>query len=104
MATEASCGTMADMSAGDEQVLAEADRNMDFAWRSLIGVAPKPDITERGGLLLLASGLPVALFNPVHVVGPVDDPVAAVAAAREHYAGLGLPFEFVFRESVAPGL
>src|SRR3954451_15793061 len=95
---------MADMSAGDEQVLAEADRNMAAMWRHLVGQGPDPDATEAHGLLLLSSGLPAELFNPVHVVGEVADPAAAVAAVFEHYAGRGVPFELVFRDSVAPGL
>jgi GNAT superfamily N-acetyltransferase len=95
---------MADMSAGDEAVLAEADRNMVEVWRQLVGSGPRPSTTEQDGLLLLASGLPVPLFNPVYVVGDVADPKIAVAAVREHYAGLGLPFVLVFREAVAPGL
>jgi GNAT superfamily N-acetyltransferase len=95
---------MAGMNAGDEQVLAEADRNMVAVWRHLVGVGPKPSVTERDGLAMLASGLPVPLFNPVYIVGEVADPKAAVDALRDHYAGLGLPFVLVFRDAVAPGL
>src|SRR3982750_3702296 len=104
MAREAGWGTMADMGAGDEQVLDEADRNMVEMWRHLVARGPAPDATEAHGLVLLSSGLPTELFNPVHVVGEVADPAAAVAAVLEHYAGRGVPFELVFRESVAPGL
>jgi hypothetical protein len=95
---------MADMSAGTEHVLAEADRNMVAVWRHIVGFGPKPDVTERDGLALFASGLPVPLFNPVYVVGDVADPKAAVADVAEHYARLGLPHVLVFREAVAPGL
>jgi GNAT superfamily N-acetyltransferase len=95
---------MAGMSAGDEQVLAEADRNMVAIWRHLAGTLPTSGVTERDGLILLSSGLPVPLFNPVYVTGELTDPTKAVATIHEHYAALGLPFVLVFRDAVAPGL
>lgn len=85
-------------------VFAEADRNMVTAWERIIDLSPKPGRAELGGVLALSSGIPMALFNPVYVVGEVDDPVGVVDAVAEHYAGLGSAFAVVFRDEAAPGL
>ena len=85
-------------------LLDEADRNLREAWASIIARSPHPDRTEVGGVGALASGIPVPLFNPAHVVGEVRDPAAAVEALTAWYAGLGAPWCLVFRDEVAPGL
>jgi GNAT superfamily N-acetyltransferase len=85
-------------------LLGAADRNFAEAWRAIVALAPRPGVVDSGEALLLSSGEPVALFNPVFVRGPVADPAGVVGGIIGHYAGLGLPFALYFREEVSPGL
>ena len=86
------------------EVLAAADRNMAEAWRAMIAMAPKPDATLDGEVLLLSSGLPVPIFNPTIVTGPVTDPQPTVRRVIDHYSALGVPFLIWFRDEVTDGL
>ena len=88
----------------EEEVLAAADRNMVAAWRDLVAVSPDPGVVDDGDLVLLSSGVPVALFNPAFVTGAPSDPVAVVERCADHYEPLGVPFALYFRDEVAPGL
>jgi GNAT superfamily N-acetyltransferase len=91
------------MSMGPE-VLAAADRNMVVAWRDLVAVSPDPGVVDDGNLVLLSSGVPIALFNPAFITGAPSDPVAVVERCFDHYEPLGVPFALYFRDEVAPGL
>ena len=79
-------------------VLAAADANMRETWRTVTQAGPSPSAVERDSALLLASGLPVGLFNPAFVSAAVDDGDALVAEIVEHYRALGLPFILYFRD------
>ena len=87
-----------------EDVLAAADRNMRAVWTAVLGNGPVPGRVEDDGLLLLSSGIPVAMFNPAYATAPLTDPGGAVARIVEHYSKLGSPFALTFRDSVSPGL
>jgi GNAT superfamily N-acetyltransferase len=88
-----------------DDVLQLADANMLATWTAL---------TERAGgqraeapsLVLLSTGLPIAMFNVAFVLGApaAEETDAVVAAARAHYAELGLPFALYFRDATAPGM
>jgi GNAT superfamily N-acetyltransferase len=85
-------------------ILEAADRNMVDLWQKVAASGPRPGAVTDGGLLLLSSGIPIPLFNPAFVVGPVDDPAGAVERAVAHYREVGLPCAVYFRDEVAPGL
>ena len=87
-----------------DEVLREADDNMVTAWERIVALSPRPGRAELGGLLALSSGLPMALFNPVYVIGALGEPAAAVDSVIAHYAALGAPCAVVFRDEAAPGL
>lgn len=86
------------------EVLARADQNMIRTWSSVIGSIEGAREHESDGALMLSSGLPVPLFNPAFVAGPVEDPDATVAAVSGFYGGETLPFITYFRDDVCPGL
>lgn len=90
--------------ASSADVLARADQNMIATWSSVIGSIDGSSSREQAGLLMLASGLPVPLFNPAFPVGEVTDPEATVAAAASFYGDAGLPYVVYFRDAVCPGL
>lgn len=87
-----------------DELLAAADANMQSAWKAVLANGPEPGRVEDGGLLLLSSGLPVAMFNQAYPLGPLGDPAGAVARVVEHYARLGAPFALTFRDASSPGL
>src|SRR5687768_11356371 len=87
-----------------EDVLAAADRNMRAVWTAVLSKGPVSGRVEDDGLLLLSSGIPVAMFNPAYATAPLPDPAAAVGRVVEHYAELASPFALTFRDSVSPGL
>lgn len=85
-------------------VLLAADANMRAAWRAVTSCCPAPSAVEREGALLLASGMPVSLFNPAFVTAVPDDPDALVQEIVEHYRTLDVPFLVYFRDAYAGGL
>ena len=87
-----------------DELLAAADRNMRTYWLAIAGVGPAPGRVERASVVMASSGLPAGLFNPAFLTERPADPAATVEALRSHYAEIGLPFVFAFRDSVAPGL
>ncbi len=84
--------------------LMSADRNMVEVWRAMLALAPAPGEVDDGNVVLLSSGLPVPLFNPAFITGPIADPTATVERIVEHYAVLESPFVALFRDEVACGL
>lgn len=92
------------MTDASSAVLARADQNMIRTWSSVIGSIDGSSRRENTGALMLASGLPVPLFNPAFVPGPVEDPDATVAAVSGFYGGEALPFITYFRDELCPGL
>lgn len=84
-------------------VLAGADRNMLELWA---GVAAKTggDRRDLDGLTLVATGVPIAFFNPAFVTVPPADAAGLIDDAREFYAERKLPFALYFRDDVAPGM
>lgn len=87
-----------------EELLGGADRNMWDVWIAVLASGPRPARVERDSLLLLSSGLPVAMFNPAYVTAPLSDPAGAVAQVTDHYAALGAPFALTFRDTSSPGM
>ena len=83
------------MSLGEE-VLAAADRNMVGAWRDLVAVSPERGVVHEEHLVMLSSGVPVALFNPAFITAAPSDPSAVVDRVVDHYRSLGMPFALYF--------
>lgn len=84
-------------------VLAGADRNMLELWA---GVATQTGGTRRDleDLTLVATGVPIAFFNPAFVTGPPADAARLIVDATAFYAERKLPFALYFRDGVAPGM
>ena len=82
-----------------EEVLLAADANMRAAWRATASFGPSHSVLERDDVQLVASGLPVGLFNPAFVLRRPSDATALVAEIAEHYRGAGLPFVVYFRDA-----
>src|SRR5262245_18332875 len=76
-----------------------------MVWRSLLrALAPAPGEHRAGEVVLLTSGMPVPLFNPAFVFGPVAEASATVDRIVGHYAALDSPFVASFRDEMSPGL
>jgi hypothetical protein len=86
------------------EVLARADQNMVLSWSNVIGTIKGSSRHERDGALMLASGMPIPLFNPSFVCEEVTDPQATAASVIDFYGRAGLPFALYFRDDVCPGL
>lgn len=80
-------------------VLDAADANMRATWRAIAGVGPAPSVVEREGAVLVASGLPVSLFNPAFVTAPPADADALVGEIVERYRVARVPFLVYFRDA-----
>lgn len=84
-------------------VLAGADRNMRELWAAIaLGVGGER--ADDDGLVRLASGMPLAMFNPTFVTGPLADHAKAIEDTTAFYAERRLPFALYFRDATAPGL
>lgn len=88
----------------EETVLAAADANMETTWAALLGTMPGASVERRSDVTMMASGLPIPLFNPAFAYGPVHDPAEAIATAVSHYGARDLPFVIYFRDEVNPAL
>jgi GNAT superfamily N-acetyltransferase len=90
-----------------DDLLELADRNMVATWTALTAKAGG-DRVEGESLVLLSTGLPIAMFNVAFLVGTpaggADAAADVVGAARAHSAERGLPFALYFRDAVAPGV
>ena len=86
-----------------DDVLAGADQNMRDLWAAIaLGVGGERE--DDDGLVRLASGMPLAMFNPTFVTGPLADHHAAIERTAAFYAERGLPFALYFRDATSPGL
>jgi GNAT superfamily N-acetyltransferase len=77
-----------------------ADENLFETFRVLARTAPRGEIRESDGLLLVATGAPVAMFNIAYVTHPLANPKSAVADAIEFFDARGLPFVLRVAEGV----
>jgi GNAT superfamily N-acetyltransferase len=79
-----------------------ADENL-FATFSLIARSvASGEVRESGGLLVVASGLPLAMFNLAFVTRRLDDPARQMEEAIAYFDGRGLPFLVRIREGLDP--
>jgi GNAT superfamily N-acetyltransferase len=85
-------------------VLLAADENLHETFRAVCRLGPASSELERSDGVLLASGLPVPIFNPAFVTAEPDDATRFVAELHAHYEAVGVPFALWFRDAVAPTL
>ena len=85
------------------QVLADADRNMLRMWQGMVRTAGGV-VEERDDVTLLASGIPIPMFNPAFVRPGAADPAGVLEAARSFYAERGAGYAVYFRDAEVPGL
>ena len=68
------------------------DENLFETFRLLARNAPQGEIRESNGLLLVATGAPVAMFNIAYVTRPLANPKAAIDDACNFFDARRLPF------------
>jgi len=61
-------------------------------------------VKETDGVVLLASGLPYAMFNRMFVVDPLAAPPTSLGRAREFFGRLGLPWSVCAAPEAVAGL
>ena len=84
------------------ELQARADANYLEALRSVARYAPDGEIRERDGVLIAATGAPVAMFNPAIVTRPLANPAAQLAEVADYFDARGLPFVVRIREGLDP--
>jgi ribosomal protein S18 acetylase RimI-like enzyme len=75
----------------DTEINRRADEN-HFAMYRLFATTGDGEARERGGLGLVASGVPIAMFNQAFVLRPLDDPHALMGDAMRFFDEKQLPF------------
>jgi len=86
----------------EREIIARADANYFEAMRAIIASNDGGDVRECDGVLILASGLPVAWFNIAFVTRPPHAHDAAIRGAINYFDAHKLPFLFRMREGVDP--
>lgn len=84
------------------ELQARADANYFEALRAMARHAPGGEIRERDGILIAATGAPIAMFNPAIVTHPLANPAAQLAAVAGYFDARGLPFVVRIREGLDP--
>lgn len=76
----------------DADLARRADVNYWETWRQIIEAAPGGNVEDAEGLVLTASGVPIAFFNAAFITSPPTDPTATFGAIRSFYGRSGVPF------------
>lgn len=85
-----------------KDLLRRADENFCEAWRINARFIEGGEIAERDGVVMIATGLPAAMFNVAFVLRPPAEPAAAVKRAIAFFGPRGAPWLFRVREGVDP--
>lgn len=83
-------------------VIARADANYFESFRVVAAAMKDGDIWEKDGLLVTASGLPIAFLNLAFVTRRLGNPAALIGEACAYYDRRGLPFVLRIRDGVSP--
>jgi len=83
-----------------DELIARADANYYDGFRRLAASADGGEVIEGDGLLLVRTGLPVAMFNIAFVTRPLADPRASIGRAIAYFDGYGLPFVVRLRAGI----
>jgi len=76
----------------ENELIARADANYYDSMASLAATATAGEVAERDGVRAVVSAVPVAWLNPIFVMRPPREPVAAIRRAIELLDARGLPF------------
>jgi ribosomal protein S18 acetylase RimI-like enzyme len=82
------------------EIVARADANYFDSMRAFAAQIDTGEVRERAGLLIVATGLPVAMLNIAFVTRPLADAATLLREATVYFDGRGLPFLVRVRESV----
>jgi GNAT superfamily N-acetyltransferase len=74
------------------ELIARADQNYYEVFRRLAASLDGGEACERDGVLIVNTGLPVAVFNLAFVTRPPSDPASAIARAVSYFDERKLPF------------
>ncbi len=74
------------------ELIARADQNYYEVFRRLATSIDGGEATESDGLLIINTGLPLAMFNLAFVTRPPADPAAAIGRAAAYFDDRRLPF------------
>lgn len=83
-----------------EELARRIDANLFETFRILARTAPRGEIRESDGLLLVATGAPVPWFNIAYVTRPLTHPSTAIADACAFFDERQLPFVVRLRENM----
>jgi GNAT superfamily N-acetyltransferase len=78
--------------------------NFVGTWKAIATVLPTGDVTEvaDGGAVLVATGMPIAMFNPGFVLDEANPDVDTILrAATEYFGDRKLPFALRMHESIS---
>ncbi|KAL7528993.1 hypothetical protein ACHAWF_002794 [Thalassiosira exigua] len=90
------------MTDSKEAVVVRGDANYFQAWATIASGCPSSEIHDEGGLLIVCSGLPAAVFNVAFVKEPLTDPEAAVERSIKFFTDRNLPGLICVREGLCP--
>jgi GNAT superfamily N-acetyltransferase len=83
-----------------DELIARADENYYAGFRRLATSIDNGEVVEGGGLLIIRTGLPVAMFNIAFVTRPLAEPPAAIERAIAYFDGQRLPFVVRIRAGI----
>ena len=78
------------------------DENMVEAFRGIARASDNGEVHEWGGVVIAASGLPNANFNPAFITRPLSEPERVLAEVTAYFDSRGLPFVVRVREGLDP--
>jgi GNAT superfamily N-acetyltransferase len=84
----------------ETEIRARAELNMLESFRVLARVADAGELREAEGVLIAATGLPMAMFNVAFVTRPLRDPHQQLAASVAFFDARELPFIVRIREGL----
>jgi ribosomal protein S18 acetylase RimI-like enzyme len=84
----------------EQEIVARADANYFESMRTFAAQIDTGEVRERASLLIVATGLPVAMLNMAFVTRPLSDAATLLSEAAAYFDGRRLPFLVRVRESV----
>lgn len=76
----------------DSEVIARSDANFVDSFRLLGRAIDGGEVRDSGGITIVATGLPVSMFNVAFVTQPLANPAAQLASAVAHFKAREVPF------------
>jgi hypothetical protein len=85
-----------------EEIAERADANYAWSWGMIAAERRGGEVRASGGMVLAASGMPMAMFNNAFVLSPLDEPRQQIERAAEFFDELRMPFCVRIREGLDP--